>query len=138
MKIKEIHNFNIYDESEFRKIQNNLKERIILENIFNKNDINFIAGVDLAYWEQESRQYGVCCIVIIDYATKEVVEKVNSVGEIKVPYIPGFLAFRELPLVIEAAKKLIIEPDVSPIIASDACPSYLSILFITHGQLPTT
>lgn len=112
MKIKEIHNFNIYDESEFRKIQNNLKERIILENIFNKNDINFIAGVDLAYWEQESRQYGVCCIVIIDYATKEVVEKVNSVGEIKVPYIPGFLAFRELPLVIEAAKKLIIEPYV--------------------------
>lgn len=33
-------------------------------------------------------------------------------GEIKVPYIPGFLAFRELPLVIEALKKLVVEPDI--------------------------
>lgn len=49
---------------------------------------------------------------MIDYNSKEVAQKVNSVGEIKVPYIPGFLAFRELPLVIEAVKKLVVEPDI--------------------------
>ena len=84
----------------------------MLKNTFDKNNIKLVAGVDLAYWEEENKQYGTCCIVVIDYNTKEVVEKVNSVGEIKVPYIPGFLAFRELPLVIEASKKLVSEPDI--------------------------
>ncbi len=112
MEIKEVHNFNIYEESEFIKIQNELKEKIMLRNTFSKSSIKLVAGVDLAYWEDENKQYGTCCIVVIDYNTKEVIEKVNSVGEIKVPYITGFLAFRELPLVIEASKKLVVEPDV--------------------------
>ena len=112
MQIKEIHNFNIYEESKFIKIQNELKRKIVLKNSFNKIDINLVAGVDLAYWEIDNKQYGVCCIVIIDYNTKEIVEKVTSAGEINVPYVPGFLAFRELPLVIEASKKLVVEPDI--------------------------
>ncbi|MCY6958022.1 endonuclease V [Clostridium brassicae] len=112
MEIKEIHNFNVYEESDFIKIQNELKKKIMLKNTFNKSSIRLVAGVDLAYWEYKNKQYGTCSIVVIDYNTKEVVEKVNSVGEIKVPYIPGFLAFRELPLVIEASKKLVVEPDI--------------------------
>ncbi|AJD29737.1 MULTISPECIES: endonuclease V [Clostridium] len=112
MKIKEVHNFNIYEESEFINIQNELKKKISLKNIFSRSNIRLVAGVDLAYWENNNKQYGTCCIVVIDYNTKEVVEKVNSVGEIKVPYIPGFLAFREMPLVIEASKKLVVEPDI--------------------------
>ncbi|WP_346887424.1 endonuclease V [Clostridium sp. UBA1056] len=112
MEIKEVHNFNIYKEEEFIEIQNKLKEKIVFKNTFNKNDIKLVAGVDLAYWEIGDKQYGTCCIVVIDYNTKEVIEKISSAGEIKVPYIPGFLAFRELPLVIEASKKLIVEPDI--------------------------
>lgn len=112
MKIKEVHNFDVYEESKFINIQNDLKKKIVLKNTFDKNNIKLVAGVDLAYWEENNKQYGTCCIVVIDYNTKEVVEKVNSVGEIKVPYIPGFLAFRELPLVIEASKKLVSEPDI--------------------------
>lgn len=112
MEIEEVHNFNIYEESEFIEIQNQLKKKIIIKNTFNKSSVRLVAGVDLAYIEAGNKQYGTCCIVVIDYNTKEVVEKVNSVGEIKVPYIPGFLAFRELPLIIEASKKLVLEPDL--------------------------
>ncbi|MCW6123187.1 endonuclease V [Clostridium sporogenes] len=112
MEIKGVHNFNIYEESEFINIQNELKKKISLKNIFSRSNIRLVAGVDLAYWENDNKQYGACCIVVIDYNTKEVVEKVNSVGEIKVPYIPGFLAFREMPLVIKASKKLVVEPDI--------------------------
>lgn len=112
MEIKEVHNFNIFEESEFVDIQNELKKKIILKNTFNKSNIRLVAGVDLAYWENDNKQYGTCCIVVIDYNTQKVVEKVNSVGEIQLPYIPGFLAFRELPLVIEASKKLVVEPDI--------------------------
>lgn len=112
MEIKEAHKFNIYEEWEFIEIQNELKKKVIIKNTFNKSSVRLVAGVDLAYIEAGNKQYGTCCIVVIDYNTKEIVEKVNSVGEIKVPYIPGFLAFRELPLIIEASKKLVLEPDL--------------------------
>lgn len=112
MKIEEVHSFDIYTETEFIEVQNTLAEKVMLNNSFNKDNINLVAGVDLAYWEKEDKHYGTCCIVILDYNTKQIVQKVNSIGEIKVPYIPGYLAFRELPLVIQAVKKLTVEPDI--------------------------
>lgn len=112
MKIKNIHSFEVESEDEFLVIQNGLVNKIKLFNNFNKESINFCAGVDLAYWERGDEQYGVCSIVVIDYITKEVLEKVYSHGKITTPYIPGFLAFRELPLIVEAVKKLILEPDI--------------------------
>jgi deoxyribonuclease V len=112
MVIKEIHSFKAKSEEEFIEIQNSLKNNIRLINSFNVEDINFCAGVDLAYWEKDGEQYGVCSIIVIDYNTKEVVENVYSYGKIDTPYVAGFLAFRELPLVIEAAKKLVSNPDI--------------------------
>lgn len=53
-----------------------------------------------------------CCITIIDYATHKVVEEVSYSNEITSPYISGFLAFRELPLVLNAVKKLNHKPDI--------------------------
>ncbi|WP_271814561.1 endonuclease V [Clostridium beijerinckii] len=112
MEIKEIHSFEAKSEEEFINIQNSLKNRIKLINSFNTEDINFCAGVDLAYWEKDGEQYGVCSIIVIDYKTKEVIENVHSYGKIITPYVAGFLAFRELPLVIEAARKLVSNPDI--------------------------
>ncbi|EIT87204.1 deoxyribonuclease V [Fictibacillus macauensis ZFHKF-1] len=107
---------NNFDEKkriqEFSTIQRELLPQINLENKFQVEEIRYIAGVDLAYWDVDEAKYGTCCIVIIDYFTKDVVEKVYSYGEILVPYIPGFLAFRELPLVIEAVEKLTLQPDL--------------------------
>ncbi|MDE6220749.1 MAG: endonuclease V, partial [Lachnospiraceae bacterium] len=54
----------------------------------------------------------VCCIVVIDYHTFEVLEKVSYADEVQVPYIPGCLAFREVPVFLEAYKKLKTVPDV--------------------------
>ncbi len=110
MKKVELNNMKLINE--FTNIQNELLPKVNLENSFDVNEIKTIAGVDLAYWDVNNTTYGTCCIAMIDYYTKEVVEKVYSYGEINVPYISGFLAFRELPLVIEAAKKLSNEPDL--------------------------
>lgn len=112
MDVINIHDFTATSEIEFINLQNKLREKITLENSFNIEVLNLIAGVDLAYWEDKGRQYATCCIVIIDYKTHEVIEKVNSVGEINTPYIPGFLAFRELPLVIETVSKIQCKPDL--------------------------
>ena len=112
MKIKYIHDFDMTSEEEFYKIQTTLVTNISLKNNFHIKDIKTCAGVDLAYWTQDNKEYGGCSIVVIDVDTKEVLEKVSSYGVINEPYIPGYLAFRELPLILKAAEKLNINPDI--------------------------
>lgn len=47
-------------EQEFTQIQNSLKNELVLHNQFDKANIRTIAGVDLAYWKQDDREYAVC------------------------------------------------------------------------------
>lgn len=53
-----------------------------------------------------------CCIVVIDFLTKDIIEKKYSKDIISVPYIPGCLAFREIELVLETVKLLEIDIDL--------------------------
>lgn len=92
--------------------QNKLREKICLENKLNLNNLKYVAGVDLAYWGKDGEEFAVCCIVVIDYNTKEVIEKKHTKGKIDFPYIPGCLAFREMPLILETVEKLEVEPDL--------------------------
>ncbi|MDE5583897.1 MAG: endonuclease V [Ruminococcus sp.] len=100
------------NEQDFRNIQNSLREKINCTDCFNMGDIKTVAGVDLAYWTKDGREYAVCCIVVIDFHTHEVIEKKQYSGKIEVPYIAGFLAFRELPLILETVKLLENNPDL--------------------------
>ncbi|AYE50883.1 endonuclease V [Priestia megaterium] len=99
-------------KEKFSEIQSELLGRVNLENNFNKENISTVGGVDIAYWNRNEVSYGTCSIVIIDLKTKEIIETVYSYGKVEVPYMPGFLAFRELPLILKAAEKLKIIPDL--------------------------
>ncbi|MDP4177822.1 MAG: endonuclease V [Bacillota bacterium] len=103
---------NIKDEAGAIDLQNKLNKSIVLKSSFDVSSLKKVAGVDLAYWKVSNIEYAVCCIVVIDYNTKEVLEKAHTVSSIDFPYIPGCLAFRELPLVLETAGKLKNEPDL--------------------------
>lgn len=74
--------------------------------------LNLIAGVDLAYFECEGEQRAVCSIVVIDYKTKQVVEQVSLCGKVEMEYIPGFLAFREIPLFLQTNELLTSKVDL--------------------------
>ncbi len=111
MKIEDIHPLK-FEIDKFEIIQAYLRKKVKLETSLKGQDIKFCAGVDVAYWEETGVEWGVCSIIVIDYETRTIVEKAVSKGEIHVPYRPGYLAYRELPLVIEAAKKLTITPDL--------------------------
>ena len=99
-------------EAEYTVIQNELRNNISLCDNFDVSDMKTAAGVDLAYWKDGEEEYAVCCIVIIEISTHKVIEKKHFSGRIGVPYIPGFLAFRELPLVIKTAELLETKPDI--------------------------
>ena len=97
----------------FLKEQNEFRNRIKTEDAFDVNEIRLIAGVDLAYWKNENdEEMAVCCIVVIDYNTHQIIEKKHYSGKIEVTYMPGFLAFRELPLVLKTVELLENKPDI--------------------------
>lgn len=93
-------------EDHYKKIQQDLRKEIVLSDNFINNDIKLISGVDLAYWNKNGVDYAICSIVTIDYKLKEVVEVKSLSDIITVPYIPGYLSFRELPLIIKTFKLL--------------------------------
>lgn len=94
------------------EIQNQIAQKVSQKNIFQKAELKTIAGVDLAYWTENGIEKAVCCIVVLDIATHEILEKEYSSGVIECEYMSGFLAFRELPLVLKTAEKLEISPDI--------------------------
>ncbi|GAA2745435.1 deoxyribonuclease V [Kitasatospora cinereorecta] len=67
-----------------------------------------VAGVDVAY--DDERDVVAAAAVLLDYATLEVVEEATAVGQVAFPYLPGLLAFREVPAVVEALGRLSAEP----------------------------
>ena len=99
-------------EERFIAIQNEMRARISLTDSFALADLRTVAGVDLAYWQEPDGEHAVCCIVVLDMATHAVREKQHTAGRIEVPYMPGLLAFRELPLIRETAAKLSQMPDL--------------------------
>lgn len=100
-------------ESECADIQREFAALVVQENRLELDQIKTVGGVDIAYWNgQDGNEYGVCCIVVIDAESGEVVEKRHAWGRSEFPYIPGCLAFRELPLVVKAAAMLERRPDV--------------------------
>ena len=102
----------IQNEAEFSAIQEILAKKIDLSNRVAVSEIETISAIDLGYWNKGEREYAVCCIVTIDCRTKAVTEVKHSVDEITVPYMPGFLSFRELPLVLSTYKQLEHNPDL--------------------------
>ncbi|MDH3365428.1 MAG: endonuclease V [Thermoplasmata archaeon] len=78
-----------------RKRQESLRRSIRVPS----SDINIssVAGVDVSY--AENRAYA--SVVVFDAETKGVRESLLAASEARFPYIPTFLAFRELPIVAQ-------------------------------------
>ncbi|WP_327144856.1 endonuclease V [Nocardia sp. NBC_01327] len=68
-----------------------------------------IAGLDSAYDEDGNV---VAAIVVLDAETLETVDIATARGTTDFPYVPGLLAFRELPTTLTALENLTITPDL--------------------------
>lgn len=85
-----------------------LSSKVITFDDFNR-PIKYVAGIDVGYL----KDVGIGSAVVLDYDTLRVVDKKHVIREVSVPYIPTFLAFREIPLMALVYKKLSVVPDVT-------------------------
>lgn len=99
------------DIQRFIEIQVELSKGLNLKDRKDVKSFKFMAGADCAFVDVEDKTLGVSCIVVMDREFN--VLEINY-GErfVDVPYIPTFLAFREIPVVMEAYRKMRISPDV--------------------------
>lgn len=93
---------------EARDLQAELSARIIRRgHVLNPR---FIAGIDVSV--SRFSKSGRASVVILDNPSLVPVETCQAEGDLHFPYIPGYLSFRETPLIIEAWQKLSIRPDL--------------------------
>ena len=89
--------------SEAVAIQKTLRDRVVRTGSVKPR---LVAGVDVSYKDEVARA------VIVLLNGLELVEKVVVEEEIRFPYIPGLLSFREIPPLLSAWRKIRTRPDV--------------------------
>lgn len=81
-----------------------LKEKIIVSSSY--SPIRYIAGVDISF-VKESNVDACVCLVVLDYNNlDQVVYQQCKMVALTQPYIPGFLAFREIDHILPLLKEL--------------------------------
>lgn len=85
---------------ELKNIQLELSKKVVLIPL-HESKINTIAGVDVSYFNGLSLG-----VVVILNKSLETIKVFHALEETTFPYIPGFLAFREIPVVLKCFEKL--------------------------------
>ena len=86
-----------------------LRKQINLQDRF--GEIETVAGVDVAYPENEFEE---CCgaCVVFDYKTKEIIEEKTVFKKTNFPYISTYLSFREYSIIENVVKNLKNTPSI--------------------------
>jgi deoxyribonuclease V len=95
-------------EEEARAVQDKLRGRVVLDESGPPPGTGHVTGVDVAY--DDERDVVAAAAVVLDAGSLEVVEEATAVGRISFPYVPGLLAFREIPTVLAALAALVRPP----------------------------
>ena len=101
MRITRLHEWDI-TIGEAKAVQERLKRRIRLEPI-RLAGIKYVAGADIAVSKKLDQL--VAAVVILTFPRLETVEIRTARARTPFPYVPGFLSFREIPVLIRCFGK---------------------------------
>ncbi|KAM7267855.1 hypothetical protein ACFE04_010021 [Oxalis oulophora] len=107
------------------RIQDEHKKKLILQDQFDwtlppYKDTNsevvvmklkYVGGVDISFSKEDS-SLACACLVVLDFNSLEIVYQDFLLVTLQVPYVPGFLAFREVPFLLQLSHKL---KEISPL-----------------------
>ncbi len=89
-----------------KEAQVRLAQKVVLRPI--KGEVRIVVGLDAAYGESKVRG----AAVAFDAKTWRVLDRAIAETEVPVPYVPGFLSFREAPVLLKALNKLEVKPQL--------------------------
>ena len=89
-------------------LQSQLARQIVLTDEFTQ--IKSVAGLDVGL--TQNKEFAIGGVVVLSYPELEVIDKQACSRKIVFPYVPGFLSFREIPVLLGAWQKLSIYPDL--------------------------
>ena len=109
MKHRRLHPWNVTIQRA-ASIQEDLRSRLDLRVAAPLRSLKNIAGADVSYDRGGDVIFG--AVVVLSWPDLELVEKAGSVGRAEFPYVPGYLSFREIPVLLHAFSSIRRKPDV--------------------------
>jgi deoxyribonuclease V len=107
MKIRSLHPWTVMPK-EAVAIQRRLVGRVI--TTARLGPVRVVAGTDIAI--RHDSDDGYAGVVVMSFPDLEIVETAAAAAPLAFPYIPGLLAFREIPLLLKAFSRLTHVPDL--------------------------
>ncbi len=96
------------ETGKLRGILRAIAKQVKTEDTVKLNEIKRIAGFDVTFFKDKA----VCAAVVLDFKTMTVLERKYSLTKAEMPYVPGFLAFREGPAILQTYYDLEYDPDI--------------------------
>jgi deoxyribonuclease V len=93
---------------EAKTIQQQLQPLVIQEDQLGK--VRYVAGVDVGFADNYTIAKG--AVALLTFPDLQLVEKAIASLPTTFPYIPGFLSFREIPVLLAALEQLTLTPDL--------------------------
>ncbi len=94
-----------------KKAQEVIREKLQIRPL--SKEVKLVAGCDLTFLNPyKTPTVGIGAFVVLKIPELDIVEIKHLFMEVKVPYFPGFLAFRELPLLVKTYNSLKNKPDL--------------------------
>ncbi len=95
------------DYGKLIKVQEALSRKVVVKPL--EGEVELVGGVDVAFDRNTNTAFAAICV--LDRALS-LVDLSVGITSIRMPYIPGFLSFREFPPIYRAFKNLRVMPDV--------------------------
>jgi deoxyribonuclease V len=89
-------------------VQERLRNRVITDHRCRR--IRTVAGADVGF--ENKGTVARAAVVVLDFATLELREHAVVRRKTRFPYVPGYLSFREVPVVLAALERLNRKPDI--------------------------
>ena len=101
------------DLERLKRIQTECGRKIVETDKVDIDKVRYVGGMDLTFKDlKRNPTEALVSLVVVDTQTLKPVDAVVHRTEVDFPYIPTFLAFRELPALLEVYDKAKIRPEV--------------------------
>ncbi|GLU01100.1 hypothetical protein SLE2022_184250 [Rubroshorea leprosula] len=115
-------------------VQDSLKKRLVTEDDFSwkllpsqspeEQAVKYVGGVDVSF-SKDDPSIACGCLVVLDFHSLQLLYHDYATVSLQVPYVPGFLAFREAPVLLQLLDNM----------KKNASPFYPQVLMVDGNGL---